>query len=350
MSMHRRSGFTWVELVVIVCVLALLMATLLPAVRQSHGPSRRNTCNNNLHQLGLAATNYVSFKGEYPGYLESLPTDRDGDISNGRASRVAWLVPLLPYIERQDIYDLYRSGDYLMPDAVAEWDPRRVYTTALICPSAAVNGQSNALRPPCNFIANTGRADVYASAGTDDKPGWPNDWRANGVFFNHYRDGVALPADAPLVSISGDFITEHDGSSLTLMLSERIEAATYSFPPDRALDAEASLGFVWWPSASDQPPFAPPRPSQRINGPNDVLLPINNARPTSNHPTGVNAAFCDGHTRFISQDIDYGVWCLLMTPHGAEANTPGEVELEPPGPTNNYQYLRAELVDEASMQ
>lgn len=33
MPMHRRSGFTWVELVVIVCVLGLLMAMLLPAVQ-----------------------------------------------------------------------------------------------------------------------------------------------------------------------------------------------------------------------------------------------------------------------------------------------------------------------------
>ncbi len=350
MLMHRRSGFTWVELAVIVCVLALLMAMLLPAVQQSRsGDSRRNICNNNLYNLGLAVTNYVSFKGEYPGYLEPLPTDRDREVGDGRASRVTWLVPLLPYIERTDIYDLYRSGDYLMPGARAEWDPRRVYLPILICPSAVVDGQSKAIRPPCNYIVNTGRADVYASAGDDDHAPYPNDWRANGVFLNHYRDGVALPADAPLVSISQDFITAHDGTSLTVMLSERIDAATYSFPPGQALDAEANLGFVWWPSASAQPPFAPPRPSQRINGPNDVM-PINNARPTSNHPTGVNAAFCDGHTRFISQDIDYGVWCLLMTPHGTEANTPGEVELAPPGPANNYQYLRAEPLDEASIQ
>lgn len=84
----------------------------------------------------------------------------------------------------------------------------------------------------------------------------------------------------------------------------------------------------------------------RINGPDDTM-PINNARPTSKHPTGVNVAFCDGHTRFVSEDIDYGVWCLLMTPHGAGANTPGEVELEPAGPSNNYLYLREEQIDES---
>ena len=348
MSVHRRSAFTWVELLVIVCVLALLMAMLLPAVQQSHIPSRRSTCNNNLHQLALAATNYVAFKGEYPGYLESLPTDRDREIGDGRASRVTWVVELLPYLERNDIYELYRSCDYLLPGAPAELDPRQIYLPILTCPSAVANRRSKPLHPPCNYIANTGRADVFASAGNEQQPGWPNDWRANGVFFNHYRDGAALPADAPLVSLSQDFITTHDGSSLTLMLSERVDAGSYSFPPTTALDTESALGFVWWPSASDQPTFIPPHPSQRINGPDDSL-PINNARPTSNHPTGVNAAFCDGHTRFISQDIEYGVWCLLMTPHGAEANTPAEVELTPPGPTNNYQYLRVQRLDEAML-
>lgn len=349
MSIRHRGGYTWVELVVSVCVLGLLMAILLPAILQERGGSgRRNTCNNNLHQLGLAVTNYVSVKGEYPGYLEPLPTSRDLNIAGGRPSRVSWVVPLLPYIERTDIYDLYHSGDYLMPGEPAEWDPRRVYQLDLACPNAAPRNPKKLPFPPCNYIVNTGRADVFALPASDGAPGYPNDWRANGVFFNHYRDGVELPEDAPIVSLRQDFVTTHDGSSMTVMLSERTDAGSYSFPPTTALATEAALGFVWWPSTSDQPPYGPPRPSQRINGPNDVM-PINNARPTSNHPTGVNVAFCDGHTRFLSHDIDYGVWCLLMTPHGAEANTPGETDLEAPSPSNNYRYLRQTQIDEAKI-
>jgi len=46
-------------------------------------------------------------------------------------------------------------------------------------------------------------------------------------------------------------------------------------------------------------------------------------RPSSYHPGGVNVTFCDGHTRFISQDVQYSVYCLLMTPDGQNCNTPG---------------------------
>ena len=41
------------------------------------------------------------------------------------------------------------------------------------------------------------------------------------------------------------------------------------------------------------------------------------SRPASNHPGGVVVSFCDGHVRFISQDIDYDVYKQLMTPGGA---------------------------------
>lgn len=52
--------------------------------------------------------------------------------------------------------------------------------------------------------------------------------------------------------------------------------------------------------------------------------------------------FCDGHTRFLSEEIDYGVYCLLMTPDGRECNSPGQTKLVPPSPANNYEYLRNE--------
>jgi prepilin-type processing-associated H-X9-DG protein len=43
------------------------------------------------------------------------------------------------------------------------------------------------------------------------------------------------------------------------------------------------------------------------------------ARPSSFHPGGVNMAFCDGHVRFLSDKIRYGVYQALMTPDGAAA-------------------------------
>lgn len=47
-----------------------------------------------------------------------------------------------------------------------------------------------------------------------------------------------------------------------------------------------------------------------------------NGRPSSNHPGGFLVSFCDGSTRMLSDDIEYRVYCLLMTPDGANAKYP----------------------------
>ncbi|HEV3343453.1 MAG TPA: DUF1559 domain-containing protein [Pirellulales bacterium] len=352
MRSERRRGYTWVELVAIVCVLVFLLALLLPAVQQARSPGRRNTCSNNMRNLALAVTNYASARGVYPGYLNSLltgpakftvPATDEGDAGE---ARVTWLVCVLPYLERTDIYNLYRNPGLARANGV---DPRSVYLNDLVCPAGSGSQQPKpGSPPPCDYAVNTGRADVAASAGDEEQAGYPADWMANGVFFSHFHDAVQNPADAPLEWISQEYISTHDGSSMTVMLSERLDAGSYSFPPSSALDVEAAIGFVWWPSRN-KAPFQPPHPSQRINGPPDAL-PINRARPSSNHSGFVNVAFCDGHTRSISQDIDYGVWCLLMTPDGRHCNDPGKVELERESSQNNYHFLRYTDVDDSKVQ
>ena len=40
------------------------------------------------------------------------------------------------------------------------------------------------------------------------------------------------------------------------------------------------------------------------------------ATPSSRHPSGVIMTFCDGHTQFIADTLDYGVYQGIMTPYG----------------------------------
>ena len=54
--------------------------------------------------------------------------------------------------------------------------------------------------------------------------------------------------------------------------------------------------------------------------------PYTNARPSSRHPGGVNVLFCDAHTQFLSQNIDYKVYCLLMSSDGPEVRPPGAMQ------------------------
>ena len=347
---RRRSGFTWVELAVCIAIVFLLLALLLPSVRSARDPARRNTCNNNLHQIGLAMTNYVSGNGgQYPGYVEPLELDTPVEVAGGgvvESRRVTWVVPILPMLERTDLYRTIGNGQF--PEdrpADASGRERSLYMSLLVCPA---NPPQAMFPSPCSYAVNTGQPDVPAFAGDEAREGYPCDWPANGVFFNRFVDGEVNLSGAPLATMTQEFIFERDGTSMTLLASERLDAGSWAYPPAAALEAEAAQGFVWRPSASSRPPFQPPLPSQRINGPADPA-PINNARPSSNHPGGAMVLFCDGHTRFITEDIDYGVYCLLMTPDGRECNAPGQTKLVKPSQANNYGYLRTEQFTETAL-
>ena len=54
----NRKGFTLVELLVVIAMIAILAALLLPGLRRSQASARRAQCVNNLRQLGLATQMY----------------------------------------------------------------------------------------------------------------------------------------------------------------------------------------------------------------------------------------------------------------------------------------------------
>jgi hypothetical protein len=68
----RRSGHTWIELVVIIGALLFLAALLLPAMNRSHTVSPRSICNNNLRQLSFAMQNFVQSHRRLSGLSRGL--------------------------------------------------------------------------------------------------------------------------------------------------------------------------------------------------------------------------------------------------------------------------------------
>jgi prepilin-type N-terminal cleavage/methylation domain-containing protein/prepilin-type processing-associated H-X9-DG protein len=57
--MRKNKGFTLVELLVVISVIAVLLATLIPAMRKAQEQARFVVCKNNLRQIGLAGTMYL---------------------------------------------------------------------------------------------------------------------------------------------------------------------------------------------------------------------------------------------------------------------------------------------------
>src|SRR5438309_6761358 len=114
MAMFRRHrGFTLIELLVVIAIIAILIALLLPAVQKVREAAARSTCQNNLHQLGVAAHNYHSAYGKLPpGYDGPSPNvdyPFDGHLTNGNPKFIGSLVYLLPYVEQAPIYQQLRT-------------------------------------------------------------------------------------------------------------------------------------------------------------------------------------------------------------------------------------------------
>src|SRR5438132_1428634 len=96
MSGRIRNGFTLVELLVVIAIIGVLVALLLPAVQTAREAARRNQCANNLKQIGLGVFNYNDVHQVMPA-------------GNYHSVFGSWLVHLLPYVEQQSLYAMYRN-------------------------------------------------------------------------------------------------------------------------------------------------------------------------------------------------------------------------------------------------
>jgi prepilin-type processing-associated H-X9-DG protein len=80
------------------CFLGIGAALLLPAVQAAREAARRNLCANNMHQIGVALHSYHDHYGSFPpAYIAGA----DGKPMH------SWRVLLLPYLERNDLYQKY---------------------------------------------------------------------------------------------------------------------------------------------------------------------------------------------------------------------------------------------------
>jgi prepilin-type N-terminal cleavage/methylation domain-containing protein len=95
--MKRRLGYTLIETLVVVAIVAILIALILVGVQRVRASSTKVDCLNRIRQLALACQNYAGDRGALPPGC---------DIKDGKAKMPysGYQLHLLPYIERNELY------------------------------------------------------------------------------------------------------------------------------------------------------------------------------------------------------------------------------------------------------
>ncbi len=332
----NSAAFTLVELLVVITIIGMLMALLLPAVQSAREAARQAQCLNNQKQISLAMLSFESSHKFFPGYLNGYTTGFDMSNPSQMVQSyipVSWVVPLLPGLDRKDLYDAFaRSGNTALQQSTLK---------VLLCPSDPPEGPG----PKLSYVVNRGRNGV-------------NNIPAVGVCFD-LRPTVTNNIPTTVGSkVSIDYISAHDGTSNTLLTSESLLTPGGTYPaggtapstnhlylvasgssnsiyyyrptsvwaldggsvnwmpgqtnnlPDPDVLAELVLGFEWsgLSVARTGSPPSNPKLSDQIN---------------SHHGDIVTVAFCDGRQSKINLGMDLNTFKHLMTPYGAGYTTYG---------------------------
>ncbi len=282
---RRLQGFTLIELLVVIAIIAVLIGLLIPAVQKVRESAQRTQCQNNLHQIGLAAQSYHDVNN-------FLPTSVAASATGASPSVFFWL---LPYVEQQNLYGLATiNGKQVVGygTATAIWG-----TTVPVfqCPAD----------PSC--IA--GNSPAFGS------------YTSNSLVFNVNPSPARIPASFP------------DGTSNTVLFAEQLAQCN---PPATASALLLPFYNNYWGDGNANS-FMPAITSSILVGVNKSNCSLNStgaAGPhnfaSTAHTSTMQVGMGDGSVRSVSQT---GAGTLdSATGHSAwyESYTPGGGEVPPP--------------------
>lgn len=134
LQVRRANGFTLVELLVVIAIIGVLVSLLLPAVQAAREAARRNSCQNNIRQLGIALITYHDAKKNFPPSAQ-FPEGAGGMNAPHLATKhlANWVVSILPQMEQGSLYNAFDLTLPISDPINREW--RGAELAAMLCPS-----------------------------------------------------------------------------------------------------------------------------------------------------------------------------------------------------------------------
>jgi prepilin-type N-terminal cleavage/methylation domain-containing protein/prepilin-type processing-associated H-X9-DG protein len=297
---QEQAGFTLVELLVVVAIIAILLALLLPAVQKVREATNRVHCLNNLKQVATALQGYHDLHQLFPHaydaralFLDPTQTPQTPSGNNLILTK-SWATLILPFLEQDNL----QNAGY----AYYHEQHVPVYT----CPS---DSRATGFYPGNKGYGLQALTDYLAVTGTMTFAG---------------KLGVALPrpkCDGVIYESSRTRIADiTDGTSNTVLVGERPPSPDLFWGWWTWSAFDASLGvrdtFAVYGMSGTKPPVACANLFPEKFRPND-----NNNCDThhfwSAHPGGGNWLFADGSVRFLAYQSD-SVLPALATRNGGE--------------------------------
>ena len=308
-----RSGFTLVELLVVIAVIGILIALLIPAVQSVRGAARRLQCANNVRQLGIALHNFESTNHVFPasGWTRPGPGNPEGRF-------VGWRPLVLPFMEQTQLHSIY---DF----SLNWWEGGNAAAAAVpvpgfVCPSTPARTEvfsaiEKPPRPPVVFQNPVAPTDYEALMGV--KP-----------------DSINPHLPAPLYSTANRFSVIHrnsrtsfsairDGTAATIMVVEcagrpdvyRGNRIDNRFGNDQGIGWADSEGPFSFDGSNRDGSIEGGGPAEECRF---VMNRRNDNEPYSFHPGGGNFLYADAHVSFLDQGIDIVTFAALATRAGGE--------------------------------
>ncbi len=313
-SRGTRDGFSLIELLAVVAIIAVLIGLLLPAVQKVRGAAARTQCQNNLKQVGLALHTYHDANGRFPAGNRCTATE---------VCYENWAIDLLPFLEQAPLAGLYHR-DKLNEDP-AQAAVRTARVAAYVCPAdpsafepinpyGGPGGEQ--LYMPSNYKGCEGLSDVRHYFDRWDNAGWL-------MTAGHRSWRGALHLSNPQLGLGPERLTGvKDGTSDTLLAGEY---TTTTSPTHRAFWAYSY--FEWSLSAVSRDGAGGPAPYTLRASFDDCAAREQNIDKSackrgwgSLHPGGgVNFLYCDGSVRWVGRSVDMRVLEAQATIAGGES-------------------------------